>query len=76
LQDEQIAIAVADPSQLLSFDEIGLLLGKRIVVHVAALTQITKILNTANEIPTSIADRSPDSKQKRLCEFSLCRVCA
>ena len=42
MQDGRIAIAVADPSQLLSFDEISLLLGKRLVICVATLGQINK----------------------------------
>jgi hypothetical protein len=49
MQDGRIAIAVADPSQLMLFDEISLLLGKAIVVHVATLAQISKILNRGGE---------------------------
>jgi type IV pilus assembly protein PilB len=58
-QDGRIAIAVADPSQLMLFDEISLLLGKRIVIHVATLAQINKILNRAEDSPTQMPDPSP-----------------
>jgi type IV pilus assembly protein PilB len=44
MPDGRIAIAIADPSQLMLLDEISLLLRKRIVIHVAALTQINRIL--------------------------------
>jgi type IV pilus assembly protein PilB len=42
--DGRIAIVLADPSQLLLIDEISLLLGKRIVVQVGALGQISEVL--------------------------------
>lgn len=63
--DGRIAIAVADPSQLMLIDEISLLLGKRIITRVATLAQINMILNKveANRIdenPTQIDDPSPD----------------
>jgi type IV pilus assembly protein PilB len=48
-RDGQMAIAVADPAQLMLIDEISLLLGKRIVTQVATLAQITKILSTIDE---------------------------
>jgi hypothetical protein len=60
MQDGRIAIAAADPSQLMLFDEISLLLGKPIVVHVATLAQISKVLNRSNEGPSQIADGSPE----------------
>ena len=60
MQDGRIAIAVADPSQLMSFDEISLLLGRRIVIHVAPLAQINKVLNRVNDSPTQMADPPPD----------------
>jgi hypothetical protein len=59
MQDGRIAIAAADPSQLMLFDEISLLLGKRIVVHVATLAQISKVLNRGDEGPSQIADGPP-----------------
>jgi type IV pilus assembly protein PilB len=43
-EDGCLAVAIADPSQLMKIDEIGLLLGKRIVIRVSTLTQITEIL--------------------------------
>ena len=42
--DGRLAIAIADPSQLMMIDEISLLLGKRIITKVATLAQITEIL--------------------------------
>ena len=42
--DGRITIVVADPSQLLLIDEISLLLGKRIIVQVGALVQISNVL--------------------------------
>ena len=47
-----------DPSKLRLFDEISLLLGKRIVIQVATLTQINNILN--NKSDTQMPDPSPD----------------
>jgi type IV pilus assembly protein PilB len=59
MQDGRIAIAAADPSQLMLFDEISLLLGKAIVVHVATLAQISKVLNRGDEGPSQI-DGAPE----------------
>src|ERR1700677_4009041 len=42
--DGRLAIAIADPSQLMMIDEISLLLQKRIVTKVATLKQIDNIL--------------------------------
>jgi type IV pilus assembly protein PilB len=42
--DGRLAIAIADPSQLMMIDEIGLLLDKRIVTKVSTLAQINDIL--------------------------------
>src|ERR1035441_9975733 len=39
--DGRLAIAIADPSQLMMIDEISLLLGKRIVTKVSTLKQIS-----------------------------------
>jgi type IV pilus assembly protein PilB len=36
-EDGRLLIAIADPSQLMMIDEIGLLLGRRIVTKVASL---------------------------------------
>jgi type IV pilus assembly protein PilB len=45
--DGKLAIAIADPSQLMMIDEISLLLGKRIITKVATLAQISEILKRA-----------------------------
>ena len=42
--DGKLAIAIADPSQLMMIDEISLLLKQRIITKVSTLKQITKIL--------------------------------
>jgi type IV pilus assembly protein PilB len=42
--DGRLAIAVADPSQLMMLDEISLLLQKPIVTKVSTLKQISKVL--------------------------------
>jgi type II secretory ATPase GspE/PulE/Tfp pilus assembly ATPase PilB-like protein len=45
----RLAIAVADPSRLMTIDEIGLLLGKRIVTRVATLAQIEDLLKKTEQ---------------------------
>jgi type II secretory ATPase GspE/PulE/Tfp pilus assembly ATPase PilB-like protein len=45
----RLQIAIADPSQLMMIDEIGLMLGKRIKTKVATLTQITDILKKTEQ---------------------------
>ncbi len=47
--DNRLAIAIADPSQLMMIDEISLLLGKRIVTKVATLGQISDILKKTEQ---------------------------
>src|SRR5512146_1147705 len=47
--DGRLAIAIADPSQLMKIDEIGLLLGKRIATKVATLSQIGDILKKTEQ---------------------------
>ena len=47
--DGRLAIAIADPSQLMMIDEIGLLLGKRIITKVATLAQISDILKKTEQ---------------------------
>jgi type IV pilus assembly protein PilB len=42
--DGRIAAAFADPSQLMLIDEVSLLLGKRILLRVATLAQISEAL--------------------------------
>ncbi len=48
-EDDRLAIAIADPSQLMMIDEISLLLGKRIVSKVATLSQIADILKKTEQ---------------------------
>ncbi len=47
--DGRLAIAIANPSQLMVLDEIGLLLGKRVAPKVATLSQITDILKKTEQ---------------------------
>ena len=47
--DGQLAIAIADPSQLMMIDEISLLLQKRIVTKVSTLKQISDILKKTEQ---------------------------
>jgi type IV pilus assembly protein PilB len=47
--DGRLIIAIADPSQLMMIDEIGLLLGRRIVTKVATLNQISDILKKTEQ---------------------------
>src|SRR5262249_29890660 len=49
LQDGRLAIAIADPSQLMMIDEIGLLLNRRVITKVSTLTQITEILKKTEQ---------------------------
>src|SRR5579875_1520456 len=47
--DGRLVIAIADPSQLMMIDEIGLLLGRRIAIKVATLSQISDILKKTEQ---------------------------
>jgi len=47
--DGSLLIAVADPSQLVTLDEIGLRLGRRVQIKVATLNQITDILKKTEQ---------------------------
>jgi type IV pilus assembly protein PilB len=49
LPDGRLAIAIADPSQLMMIDEISLMLGRRIVPKVATLSQISDILKKTEQ---------------------------
>jgi type IV pilus assembly protein PilB len=63
----EIAIAVSDPSQLMLLDEISLLLGRRLVVQVAALAQIKRILHKGGEggpEATLVAPLKPQPKPR------------
>ena len=48
MSDGRLAVAIADPSQLMRLDEISLLLGRRVTVRVAPLNQIIEILRGIN----------------------------
>src|SRR5438034_2089707 len=54
----KLAIAIADPSQLMMIDEIGLLLNKRILTKVATLGQITEILKKTEQSKRVLEDAS------------------
>src|SRR5215467_167533 len=56
--DGRLAIAIADPSQLMMIDEIGLLLDKRIVTKVATLAQIREILKKTEQSKRVLEDAS------------------
>jgi type IV pilus assembly protein PilB len=49
LEDGRLAIALSDPSQLTTIDEISLLLNRRVVPRVATLTEITDILKKTEQ---------------------------
>ncbi len=57
-RDGKLAIAIADPSQLMMIDEISLLLGKRIVTKVATLGQISEILEETEQSKRVLEDAS------------------
>src|SRR5579859_3854712 len=56
--DGRLAIAIADPSQLMMIDEISLLLGKRILTKVSTLKQITEILKKTEQSKRVLEDAS------------------
>jgi type IV pilus assembly protein PilB len=47
--DGRLAVAISDPSQLMAIDEIGVLLGKRILTRVATQSQIKEILTKTEQ---------------------------
>jgi type II secretory ATPase GspE/PulE/Tfp pilus assembly ATPase PilB-like protein len=57
-RDGRLAIAIADPSQLMMIDEIGILLGKRIVTKVSTLAQISEILKKTEQSKRVLEDAS------------------
>src|SRR4029077_594079 len=57
-RDGRLAIAIADPSQLMMIDEISLLLGKRIVTKVSTLKQISEILKKTEQSKRVLEDAS------------------
>src|SRR5262245_51493887 len=48
-REGKLAVAIADPSQLMMIDEISLLLGKRIITKVSTLKQICDILKKTEQ---------------------------
>src|ERR1700726_4097071 len=48
-RDNQLQIAVADPSQVLLSDELPLLLGKKLVIKVATPAQISDLLKRTEQ---------------------------
>ncbi len=58
LPDGRLAIAIADPSQLMMIDQISTLLGKRIVTKVATLAQISDILKKTEQSQRVLEDAS------------------
>jgi len=56
--DGRLAIAIADPSQLMMIDEISLLLRKRIITKVATLAQISEILKKTEQSKRVLEDAS------------------
>jgi type II secretory ATPase GspE/PulE/Tfp pilus assembly ATPase PilB-like protein len=48
-QEGRLAIAIADPSQLMAIDEISILLGKRVLTKVATASQINEILKKTEQ---------------------------
>ncbi len=56
--DGRLAIAIADPSQLMMIDEIGMLLRKRIITKVATLAQISEILKKTEQSKRVLEDAS------------------
>jgi type IV pilus assembly protein PilB len=57
-EDGRLAIAIADPSQLMMIDEISLLLGKRILTKVATYVQISEILKKTEQSKRVLEDAS------------------
>ncbi len=56
--DDRLAIAIADPSQLMMIDEISLLLGKRIITKVSTRAQIGDILKKTEQSKRVLEDAS------------------
>jgi type IV pilus assembly protein PilB len=59
-QDGRLVIAIADPSQLMMIDEISLNLGRRIVIKVATLTQISDVLKKTEQSQRVLEEAGED----------------
>jgi len=57
-REGKLAIAIADPSQLMMIDEISLLLGKRILTKVSTPAQIDEILKKTEQSKRVLEDAS------------------
>lgn len=58
----RLAIAIADPSQLMLIDEISLLVGKRLLIRVTPFAQINEILRGIDPHLKEMAGHSPDER--------------
>jgi type IV pilus assembly protein PilB len=58
--DGRLAIAIADPSQLMMIDEVSLLLGRTIATKVATLSQISDILKKTEQSQRVLEEASED----------------
>jgi len=58
MQDGSLAIAIADPSQLMMIDEIGLLLNRRVITKVSTGGQIGEILKKTEQSKRVLEDAS------------------
>src|SRR5271170_627353 len=56
--DGRLAVAIADPSQLMMIDEISLLLSKRVITKVSTLAQIAEILKKTEQSKRVLEDAS------------------
>ena len=62
MHDGRLAIAIADPSRLRLADEISFLLGKRLIVSVAALAHINDILGGIDPRWKEMAGHPPEKR--------------
>jgi type II secretory ATPase GspE/PulE/Tfp pilus assembly ATPase PilB-like protein len=60
LPDGRLAVAIADPSQLMMIDEVSLLLGRSIATKVATLSQISDILKKTEQSQRVLEEASED----------------
>jgi type IV pilus assembly protein PilB len=58
MQDGSLSIAIADPSQLMMIDEIGLLLNRRVITKVSTFGQISEILKKTEQSKRVLEDAS------------------
>ncbi|OFV99525.1 MAG: pilus assembly protein PilB [Acidobacteria bacterium RIFCSPLOWO2_12_FULL_54_10] len=58
VENEALEIAMADPSQLMLIDEVSLLLGQRLTVRVATLTQINDYLKKTQQAQRVLEEAS------------------